>query len=128
MEVNDPVRAIKYTEQVLSYWKDSAKKSGVEDRNLAVGYVQHAAALLILGRYAASEEELKKGLTIMESVVGDDKEKMSTWVLGLGYAYILQGRLDDAEIILNEGLAERVKKFGLSDTYSYKSVIIYSHV
>lgn len=120
MEINNPDCALTYTEKVLQYWIDRANTTKIRNRDLAVGYLQHAIALLIFGKYGESEAELKTGLAIMETVIGDDREKMSTWMLNLGYAYWLQGKLDDAESTLRDGLAERIKKFGRDDVYSYK--------
>ncbi|CAN9437638.1 unnamed protein product [Alternaria alternata] len=121
METNDHFAALRFTDQVLEYWSNQSRISGTKDRNLAVAKLQYAIALLLGDTCHEAVKELLDGISIMTTVVGDDKEKMSTWFLNLGYAYLLLGQLDDAESTLKHGLAERVKKFGPNDLYSYKS-------
>ncbi|PVH93909.1 hypothetical protein DM02DRAFT_694729 [Periconia macrospinosa] len=121
METNDPASALSNTSRVLEYWKVISEQKCVRDRNLAVGYLQHAIALLLHDRFEEAIGELLIGIEIMDAVV-EDKEKISTWKLNLGYAYLLSGQLDGAEHILREGLAEREHKFGPRDVYSYKGL------
>ncbi|KAJ8104945.1 hypothetical protein ONZ43_g7621 [Nemania bipapillata] len=111
--------ALKNTERVLESWSRESQETGIYDRNIAAGYCQYATALMMSNKLIQAEENLRVALSILSQL--ENKELASSHKLVLGYNLWLQGRLDDAEAILKDGLAIRVAAFGENDTYSYKS-------
>lgn len=115
---NDTKLALPNTKRVLESWQHEAKETGIYDRNIAAGYNQYATALMMSGNLIGGEDNLRTALDILSKL--EDKELASSHKLMLGYNLWLQGRLDEAEEILRDGLAIREAKWGKNDTYSYK--------
>ncbi|KAI0490842.1 hypothetical protein F4859DRAFT_25269 [Xylaria cf. heliscus] len=124
MITNDAAQVHKYTEQVLDYWEKEAKKTGVYDRNIAVAYNQFAVGLMMSGDIHGAEQKLRVAVDILSKL--EDKELASTQKLNLGYNLWLQGRLDEAEKCLMDGLAHRETKFGKNDRSSSKTGAYYA--
>ncbi|KAI0103310.1 hypothetical protein GGR51DRAFT_573241 [Nemania sp. FL0031] len=124
MVTNDAAHVRKYTEQVLDYWEKEAEKTGIYDRNIAVAYNQFAVGLMMSGDIHGAEQKLRSAVDILSRL--EDKELASTQKLNLGYNLWLQGRLDEAEECLMDGLAHRETKFGKNDKTSSKTGAYYA--
>ncbi|KAI0438608.1 hypothetical protein F4803DRAFT_554857 [Xylaria telfairii] len=125
MITNDAAQVHKYTEQVLEYWKKEAEKTGVYDRNnIAVAYNQSAVGLMMSRDIHGAEHNLRTAVHILSQL--EDKELAWTQKLNFGYNLWLQGRLDEAEELLEDGLAHREIKFGKNDRTSSKTGAYYA--
>jgi tetratricopeptide (TPR) repeat protein len=119
-EINEPHDAFTYHKafNAMMVQEMGTAPSG-HDMRLAISWNQLGNAYMLNDDWSKGEECFQKSVDLMRQLDKFEKVSISLPVVNIGLAYWLQGRHEEANDILIEGLKDRVDAFGSDDRVSF---------
>lgn len=121
-ETNDRKGCLHHSLIWLQMSLDRKSDSGdpIEDYELGITYNETGVACGMNDMYEEAADYFIKSMNIMRQLDNFDDTMLGWPETNLGFIYWVQGKLDDAELVLNEILEIHAAAFGLDDTESFK--------
>jgi tetratricopeptide (TPR) repeat protein len=119
-EINEPYDAFTYHKAFNAMMvQEMGTATPCNDMRLSISWNQLGNAYMLNDDWSKGEECFQKSVDLMRQLDKFEKVSISLPVVNLGLAYWLQGRHDEANDILIEGLKDRVDAFGPDDRVSF---------
>lgn len=119
-ETNDPAGTLKhfkiFNEMMMREIGDGSQG---QDVRLAISWNELGIAYMMNAMWEKGEECFKRSMSTVKMVDNWSWIDMSLPFVNLGYAYLLMGKLEDAEATLLKGLGHREAEYGVDDKNSF---------
>ncbi|KAK8084485.1 hypothetical protein PG997_005756 [Apiospora hydei] len=120
-ETNDAESCLEYNKRYLEIQLNLQRKSELPVEKLPRAYNQMGTAWMMTREYEKAESSFSNSMAGFRALPIYDMDMMTFPMANIGLAYWLQGRLDDAAAVLEEGLNEREEAFGVMDRRCFRS-------
>jgi tetratricopeptide (TPR) repeat protein len=119
-EINEPYDALTYHKGFNTMMDQEMRTTTLRnDMRLAISWNELGNAYMLNDDWLKGEECFQKSVDLMRQLDNFEIIWISLPVVNLGLAYWLQGRHEEANDILLEGLKDRVDAFGPDDRISF---------
>jgi tetratricopeptide (TPR) repeat protein len=119
-EINDPHDALNYHKSFNAMMvREMGTSTSGNDMRLAISWNELGNAYMLNDDWWKGEECFQKSIDLMRQLDQFEKVSISLPVVNLGLAYWLQGRHEEANDVLVEGLKDREDAFGAEDRVSF---------
>jgi len=119
-EINDPHDALNYHKSFNAMMvREMGTSTSGNDMRLAISWNELGNAYMLNDDWWKGEECFQKSIDLMRQLDQFEKVSISLPVVNLGLAYWLQGRHEEANDVLVEGLKNREDAFGAEDRVSF---------
>ncbi|XDG08250.1 hypothetical protein ABKA04_007865 [Annulohypoxylon sp. FPYF3050] len=120
-ETNNAELCIEHTKKFLDIRLAIAQETGQVDERLARSHNQMGIAWMMTQEYDKAEKAFQMSAQEYEKIPQYTKDKRSLALANLGLAYWLEGKLDQANEVLELGLKDREELYGYMDSHSFRT-------
>ncbi|KAK8045566.1 hypothetical protein PG993_005590 [Apiospora rasikravindrae] len=120
-ETNDAKSCLEHNRRFLDIQLGAQRQSGVANEKLARAHNQLGTGWMMAEEYEKAESSFSSSIAGYQALANYDKCMRSIPMANIGLAYWLQGRLDDATAVLEEGLKDREETYGVMDSHSFRT-------
>jgi tetratricopeptide (TPR) repeat protein len=117
---NNPASSMEHNMRLLALRHEIAQETGKRDVLLAYAHNQLGCSLMMANKYEEATEEFQLALKIWRELPEFKPGLPSMEYANLGLAYWMQGKLEEALVVLEQGQSEREEGFGYMDNESFR--------
>lgn len=99
--------------------KELGNKTGHNDMRLGLACNELGNAYMLKEDWIQGEKYFLQSIDLLQQLDQYEPVLISLPLVNLGYAYWLQGRLDEAAVVLERGIRDREEKYGFQDRISF---------
>ncbi|KAK8068768.1 hypothetical protein PG994_005384 [Apiospora phragmitis] len=120
-ETNDAKSCLRHNQRYLEIQLNIQQQSEIPIEKLPRAYNQMGTAWMMVGEYDKAQSSFSSSITGFKALPVYDINMVSIPMANIGLAYWLQGSLNDAAAVLEEGLRDREDIYGFMDTHSFRT-------
>lgn len=121
-EINDPKSCLEHGKALLAIREEIARKNGRQDIRLAIAYNEIGIGWIMAKEYNKAIEAWRKALSVYQNLPENTGYTRALPLVNMGLAHWLLGDLEQASLVLGQGLKERETMFGPDDKESFRHV------
>lgn len=119
-DANDVVEAMKNLKSFHDMMdKELGKKTQRTDMRLGLACNELGNAYMLKEDWVQGEKYFLRSIELLQQLDNFEPVLISLPLVNLGYAFWLQGRLDEAAAVLEKGVSDREAKYGVHDRISF---------
>jgi tetratricopeptide (TPR) repeat protein len=121
VESNDATSSLYYNKLFLAGRLKITEQTNVEDVRLGIANNQIGTSLMMHNKYQEAIGHFQEAIRVYKGLDDFDVQLLAMPVANLGLAYWLQGDLETAASVLEQGLKDREKRWGYDDRESFRT-------